>query len=327
LAVWCLFVSFYYEFPVRPKPRSITLRGAHPERRAPQQSSGQGAGAPLAGTAALLLLLLSAFTLLPLRAQAAAKVTPAAPAPAGAAPAEKPAEPPPLAKIVSRLSAAENRTARDWAELGRETVTWGSRIRSEQKPVPEGPVRDALGAADLGERLDAKAADWPKLRQELEALLQQPDEDKQQKKKDKKQPEDRDQQKKDKKDQDQNQDQQEKPDQSQDQKSEEKSQQDPSDSKQQKEPGEKSDPGESAFGDMQKKEEPPPPPPENTQQVGGKPEKPEDEAKEQMNPALALPLQKLEQLRNQDSPAQLFQLMDGNKKSEMKPGPKSGKNW
>lgn len=327
LAVWCLFVSFYYEFPVRPKPRSITLRGAHPERRAPQQSPGQGAGSPLAGTAALLVLLLSAFTLLPLPAQAAAKIATAAPAPAGSAPTEKPAEPPPLAKIVSRLSAAESRTAHDWAELGRETVTWGSRIKSEQKPVPEGPVRDALGAADLGERLDAKAADWPKLRQELEALLQQPDEDKQQKKEDKKQSQDRDQQKKDKKDQDQNQDQQEKPDQSQDQKSEEKSQQDPSDSKQQKEPGEKSDPGESAFGDMQKKEEPPPPPPENTQQVGGKPEKPEDEAKEQMNPALALPLQKLEQLRNQDSPAQLFQLMDGNKKSENKPSPKSGKNW
>ncbi len=74
---------------------------------------------------------------------------------------------------------------------------------------------------------------------------------------------------------------------------------------------------------MKSKEEPPPPPPENTQQVGGAPEKKQEEAKEQMDPALALPLQKLEQLRNQDSPAQLFQMMEG----EKKPAKKTGKDW
>jgi len=39
---------------------------------------------------------------------------------------------------------------------------------------------------------------------------------------------------------------------------------------------------------------------------------------------LTLPLQKLEQLRNDDSPAKLFQLMEG----EKKPTPaKKGKDW
>ena len=71
------------------------------------------------------------------------------------------------------------RTARDWAEFGRESVTWGSMLRSQQQTVPEGPVRDALGAVDLGAKLDAKTADWPKLREELEALLKKPDEDNQ----------------------------------------------------------------------------------------------------------------------------------------------------
>jgi Ca-activated chloride channel family protein len=61
--------------------------------------------------------------------------------------------------------------------------------------------------------------------------------------------------------------------------------------------------------------------------VGGSPEKKSEEPREQLDPSLALPMQKLEQLRNQDSPAQLFQLMDGDRKSDKKSGPKSGKNW
>ena len=76
---------------------------------------------------------------------------------------------------------------------------------------------------------------------------------------------------------------------------------------------------------MQKKENQPPPPPQDsgTQKVGGAPEK-KDQAPEQADPSLALPLQKLDQLRNQDSPAQLFQLMDGEKKPAAK---KPGKDW
>jgi Ca-activated chloride channel family protein len=73
---------------------------------------------------------------------------------------------------------------------------------------------------------------------------------------------------------------------------------------------------------MNKKEEPPPPPPQNTQKVGGAPEKSEEKSPP-ADPSLALPMQKLEQLRNQDSPAQLFQLMEGDKK----PTKKSGKDW
>ena len=77
---------------------------------------------------------------------------------------------------------------------------------------------------------------------------------------------------------------------------------------------------------MNKKDESPPPPqqppptPENMQQVGGAEQQPE---KEPSDPALALPLQKLDQLRDQDSPAQLFQLMEG----ERKPTKKTSKDW
>jgi Ca-activated chloride channel family protein len=73
---------------------------------------------------------------------------------------------------------------------------------------------------------------------------------------------------------------------------------------------------------MKQKDQPPPPPPGDTQKVGGAPEK-KDEAAEPIDPSLALPLQKLDQLRNQDSPAQLFQLMEGEKKPVKKPA----KDW
>ena len=39
---------------------------------------------------------------------------------------------------------------RDWAEMARETVTWGRRLQDDQRPVPGGPVHDALAAVDLG---------------------------------------------------------------------------------------------------------------------------------------------------------------------------------
>ena len=304
LGLWCLLLSLCYEFPVRPRPRAIALRTS--ENIGPKTVKR-----PAVAIAAALCLLSSVLG-------------PPSSAHAAESPASSPAAP--LARIVGRLSAAETRSARDWAELGRETVTWGSHLQSEQQPVPEGPVRDALAAVDAGAALDAKTADWPKLREELKALLTKPDE----KKDDQKQQDKDQQQNQDKKDQDQkNQDQknqdQQKSDQSkqQDQKSSDQQQKDQNQSQDQKPDQSQKKPGESAFGDMQQKEPPPPPPPSGTQKVGGEHEK-KDQPPEQIDPSLALPLQKLDQLRNQDSPAQLFQLMEGEKKPSEK---KKGKDW
>ena len=329
--LWCLLMSLCYEFPVRPRPRTIALRAAQVPQAAREQGSGSKGKALNPAAVSLLLLVLAPFSLLPAPALAATAASPAVAnppaAPAATAPAAAPApEPLPLVKIVSRLAGAELRTARDWAELGRETVSWGSRLQSEQQPVPEGPVQDALAAVGLGTKLDAKAADWKKLREELEALLQKPDEDKQDKE-DKQDQQNQDDQKQDQ----QKQDQQKKSDQQkkQDQQDQQKSKSDQKDSSPQEQPPQDAKPpepnpqGESAFGDMNKKDEPPPPPPpENTQKVGGAPEK-TAEPPPPVDPSLALPMQKLEQLRNQDSPAQLFQLMEG----EKKPTKKTGKDW
>ncbi|MBI4622660.1 MAG: VWA domain-containing protein [Verrucomicrobia bacterium] len=322
--LWCLFVSFCYEYPVRPRVRELKLTPDDRGRNAKNQLPVAVASI-LCPLFSVLWLLSSVFSS---PSSAFAAVTPAPPtktappaAPAITPPAAPPATPPPtaLARIVGRLSAADHRTARDWAELGRETVSWGSRLQSEQQPVPEGPVHDALAAVDLGARLDAKTADWPKLREELEALLKKPENENQQ------QQQNKDQQNQEQQNQEQNKEEQQK---SQDQQKSDGQQSQSPDQKgppppdQEPKPGEKKPPGESAFGDMKQKDEPPPPPPGDTQKVGGAPDK-KDAAAEPIDPSLALPLQKLDQLRNQDSPAQLFQLMEG----ERKPAKKPAKDW
>ncbi len=240
-------------------------------------------------------------------------------------------EPPALSRIVSRLSTAASRTGRDWAEFARETITWGSRLKSSQEQVPPGPVRDALAAVDLGSQLDPKTADWPKLREELEALLDKPEEpppqDQQNQDQQKQDQQNQDQQKQDNQQKQNSSDQQQQQDQQQqDQKSDENG--DPQNAEnqqqqnqdQQKQQQDRED--QSAFGDMEEKSSIPPPP-EETQQVGGVPERKEG-TPPPVDPNLALPLQKLEQLKNQDSPAELFQLMENRPAESQR---KTKKDW
>lgn len=313
-ALLCLLLSFYFEFPVPPRPRELSL---------PAEAKGAKPEAAAKMAAALFMIGVLACLAGPRMARAADD---------GGDPLVAP-----LSKVVGRLSSQSNRAAADWAELGRTTLTYGQRLQSSKQRVPEGPVRDALAAVDAGAGLDAKAADWPQLRQDLEALLKRPeDEKKDPPPEQQKQPEqDKSQQNQQQQNQQkQQQDQQKQPDQQnqqqqQQQKSQEKdgnNDQKQNESQQQpQQPPPEGKQGQSAFGDM-KADQPPKvdrQPPSESQKVGGAPEKKSDEKKD-LDPALALPLQKLDQLRNQDSPAKLFQIMEGEpKKSD---GPK-GKNW
>ena len=103
----------------------------------------------------------------------------------------------PLSKAVQRLADQDELSVSDLAELAHKTVAWGQRLSAGQaaKPVPEGPVRDALAAVTAGDALDpqSKAADWHQLRRDLEALLRTPP----QQKKDEPQQSQKDEQKKD----------------------------------------------------------------------------------------------------------------------------------
>jgi Ca-activated chloride channel family protein len=292
-ALLCLIASFWLEFPVMPKSREVRLSA----------TPGSAARTLAAVSAAAFLLLAGAV-----RSSAEGPPDPAAS----------------LSKVVGRLSAQEQCSPLDWAELGRDTVTWGQHLLSGNEPVPEGPVHDALAGVDIGEKSDPKASDWPTLRKQLEDLLKKPDDQKKQ-----------DQKKDQQQNQDQNKDQQQDQQQSQNQKQDQKQQQsqsssqpgNPQDSKgePQRQQEKKPSAQQKAFGDMNA---PTPQPREDShqemQKVGGfKKDQQNDPA--QRDPALAIPLEKLEQVKSQDQPAELFELM---RRSEpIPPQVNKGPNW
>ena len=288
-----LLISFWAEFPVRPRERALPLgkaKGQRPEARA--------------GQAVQAAVVLFAFAL-------ASRLLPLASA---AEPSGEDAIAKPLATTVARLAAKDGIIAKEYAELATTTVTYGQRVKSAQQHPPEPVIRDALQAVGVGETLDPKAADWPKLRADLEALLKKEDQPKQ----DKKDQDKKDQEKKDQsQDQNQSQDQQQDKDQQQQQSEQQKQ------DKEQKEQQSQQQ-NQDAFGDMKDKQEPKPEPKPQpqagTQKVGGQKE---EKPAEPLDAEMAMPLQKLEQVRNQDSPAKLQQLMQG-QPPKQKP---TGKNW
>ena len=301
-ALLCLLLSLWREFPVKPRVRSVALKSAV---------------APAAKAAAMLILLIGLTSALK---------------------ADTPVSSPGdlLGSIVTRLSQKEAPTAQDWSEFAHQTVDWGTHIQEQKQPVPEGPVRDALMAADRGLEIDPKATDWNKLKDDLRRLLRNPenqkkdDQQKQDQQKDQKKNQQQDSQNsQSQKNQDQNSQKQDSQKQQQTQPDSQKGQsQQPQQDRQnqtdqQKEQGKQS--GKNAF-DFAKPQQPLSQPPQQggTKQVGGvKDDKQYDPA--QADPSLAVPLQKLDQIKNEDSPAQLYQLM---RRGEPTPPPSNhGKNW
>ncbi|HEY4299866.1 MAG TPA: VWA domain-containing protein [Candidatus Didemnitutus sp.] len=295
-ALLFLLVSFWAEFPIRPRERALPL--------------GRSAAVPplvsrAAGWLIAIGVVAAAFAARPLRAEDNPKETFAAP----------------LAAAVTRLAGQDSIDAKDCAELAQTTVTYGQRLREAQQSAPAGVIRDGLAAVDRGEQLDGHAADWPALRRQLQELQQKPPEKKQ------------DQQKKDQQNKNDQQKQQQPGQQNQPQKqssdnsppNQDKNRHENSDQDQQQKPqprpqnsGAESK-NQKPFGDM-KGSQTPPPNLSGTQKVGGQKETKPDY---QMNPELALPLQKLEQVKDQDSPAELQQLMRGTPEQPVK----KGKDW
>lgn len=264
-ALLCLLLSLWREFPVRPRVRNLPL-ATDTGKRIPDT------GKQLVTAATIALLFLSGFRF-PVSGFAAEDTS------AYAAP---------LSNLVERLSAQPELSAGDFATLARETITWGQRLQGAGQAVTPGPVRDAQAGVDAGEKLDAKAADWSRLRNDLEELLKKPPEPP----------------------------------------PPQQPQQQPRQDQQQKEQQQQSSGGgaqEQPQSEQQQTQNPPPPPPKantgETQKIGGQPQQPPGT---KFDPSLALPIQKLDQLRNQDSPAQLFQMLDSR---NYKPTPKKGRDW
>ncbi len=295
----CLVASFWLEFPVRPKSREIKLNAPALPRSAVARA-----------VSAFLIALVWA---------SAARSAPTVSAESPQSPAAN------LSKVVARLSSADRRSAVDWVELGNETLSWGQRVKSAGQEVQEGPVLDALAGVDLGEKADPKATDWAKMRSGLQDLLRKSedqnkkdDQQKQDQNKDQKQ-----QQQQDPKDGEQKnpQEQQGKPD------DKDKKPQQPAQNKEQRDDRNSTPDRQNASGDMKTTPTPAPQRRESQepmQKVGGMKKK-EDEDPARKNPELAVPLEKLEQIKSDDSPAELFEML---RRGEPIPTPtKTGKNW
>jgi Ca-activated chloride channel family protein len=284
-ALLCLLLSLWREFPVRPRVRSLPLTSDTGTR-----TPGTGKRGVTAATIALIFL--SGFRF-PVSGFAAEDTSLFAA---------------PLSKLVARLSALPELSASDYAALAQETITWGKRLQGAQQPVTPGPVHDALAGVDAGEKLAPSAADWPQLRSQLEDLLKKPPEPP---------PQPQNQQQKDQQDKDQQKEQQQQ---------QEKSGGGSQDQRQEKQDRQQQQPEQQQAQNPPPKPQEQPPPPEKantgeTQKIGGQPRQPQDA---KADPSLVLPIQKLDQLRNQDSPAELFQMMDSR---ENKPPPKKGRDW
>ncbi len=299
----------------------------------------------------------------------------------------------PVREVVGRLAGQAQVAATDYSELANQTLTYGLRQKSTGQKLERSAVYDALDAVDAGEALDQAAADWPALRQQLNKLLeddeqQQQDQQNQDQQNDQQDQENQDDQQQQQNgggenDQDQSQDgdngdqdqQQENSGQNgeqgdqgeqgqdgqqnqsgengegQDQDSDQPPQQDGQDGdqgedQQNKDPAGQDAEGneqehrppenrESAFGDLDEPEQPPESQPEQGQQPQPQSQTVQDPGNQTVggqatrsgessdNPALAVPLQKLDQLKQKDSPAQLFQLMQDPAKAP----PKTGRDW
>lgn len=82
--------------------------------------------------------------------------------------------PDPVVVRVEQLLARPELSAVDYAEFARLTVSEGFGRRTTKTPLPLGAVEDGLAAVELGEELDASAADWSELRSALNLLAQPP---------------------------------------------------------------------------------------------------------------------------------------------------------
>ncbi|MBX7157626.1 MAG: VWA domain-containing protein [Verrucomicrobiae bacterium] len=201
----------------------------------------------------------------------------------------------PLANLVKNLSEKEDLLAEDYRALAEETIGYGKKVLMQGGGEHlEEVVRDALLAVDRGEKVDVKGADWPRLRKELEDLLKQQQQQQNQKNQ---QDQQNQQDQKDQKDQNNSQ-QNNQSDSDKSQNPQNSSQKENQSDSEKKEDSQKEKKSQSQKGKEEK---------DHKQKVGG-------EKKKEMQPMDAQTMeakQKLDQVRQKDSPARLFQLMEG----------------
>ena len=157
-ALLLFLLSYWLEFPVFPLSRALASRARRSHR------------VPAPAVAAALAGLLAWSP--PDQAQAtAADQPPPRSVAAAPPPAELAAD---LAATIGELSSKPQLAPTDYARLATDTIGYASQPAAPPGAARSGVIDDALAAVTRGEQADATAADWPALRQQLEALRTAP---------------------------------------------------------------------------------------------------------------------------------------------------------
>jgi len=311
---WFLFPALMFallgvwrEIPVRPRPRAIRTGSTARPLHAP--------GRAAAGAASMLALGV---------AMASIQVAPSVfAAVADTTPVESIDR---LRTTVARLAAVDTVAPAGWKAMAEQTLALGQELLQAKQPLEPGLVHDGLAAVDRGEAADPRAADWAKLRDDLRRLLEPPSQQQP--------PPQPDPQKQD--EQDKQEDQQEKKDQQQQQSGQQgqpkenqsgepqqQPDQQPSSQPDQPQPARKQDSG---LGELEKPEDQQPQPQPQpasqqpqTRKFGGR----QDNAPQQQpaDPGLAAALARLEQVKENDSPARLHQRIEEEARRQERQGP------
>lgn len=75
--------------------------------------------------------------------------------------------------LVVRVSEKDNPEAEDYLMLAQGTAQVGQFMMQQGSPIPESAIRDGIDAVDTGRQLNENAADWNSLQEQLEKLLEQ----------------------------------------------------------------------------------------------------------------------------------------------------------
>lgn len=252
----------------------------------------------------------------------------------------------PLVKAIAEVCVKDVPTAKDYARIAQSTVDLGRRMLQSKEQIQKEIIASGLDSVDIGEKLDAKAANWSELREELQSLLKREDRQspppQEQPQQQEKENENQKNAKKSGSNREENQptadDQKSQANKDKQTNSSSQSQDDNS-SAGESSPSKESSSGEnsnsrdqqkapSAFGEMKNSQEPTKAPrqqpdPLDTQTVGGQVSKGSTHGGNE-DPDMVIPLQRLDQLRNLDSPAKLFRMMEG---PSTQPAEKKGKDW
>ncbi len=222
-----------------------------------------------------------------------------------------------LPHLAKTLAGQPSLSAGDAERFANATIDYGRTRRDAGNPIPPSVIHDGFTSVDLGERLDRAVADWPGLRRQLNDLARPPEKQQQQKPPE---PEEKEQKEEPRKNQNEGQDQQPRQDEQSQERNEENQKQEQQD---QKKSGQKAfdNPPPEPADEPSQQEGGKPQPQKNMQSVGGEPAKDQELLEK---PELAIPLQKLDRVKQQDSPPRLFQLLQD---EEPKRRDKKERDW